>query len=131
MPQFAVALPWWGYLLAFAVAIAGAWLAYRRVAVQLAPSRRVLLTTLRALTLVLIVIILLRPVRYVQAEGASESVVAILVDASRSMRLADADGPRIERARSANASRRSCCRLAKRYRAVRWDSLRPMRGGVI
>jgi uncharacterized membrane protein len=100
MPQFAVALPWWGYTLACALAIAGAWAAYARVAVQLTPAHRVLLTTLRALTLVLIVLILLRPVRYVQAEGASDSVVAILVDGSRSMRLTDADGPRIERARA-------------------------------
>ena len=98
--QFAVALPWWGYAVAFAVAIAGAWLTYTRVAVQLAPARRALLTALRALTLLLIVVIVLRPVRFVQAEGASDGVVAILVDGSRSMRLADAEGPRIDRARA-------------------------------
>ena len=32
---FAVALPWWGYLLAFAVAVACAWWAYARVVVPL------------------------------------------------------------------------------------------------
>ena len=55
---------------------------------------------LRAITLVLIVICLLRPVTFVQVAGARDSVVAILVDSSRSMRIADADGPRIERARA-------------------------------
>jgi uncharacterized membrane protein len=98
--QFAVALPWWGYALVFALALVGAWFTYSRVALQLAPSRRALLTALRALTLLLIVFILLRPVRFVRAEGASDSIVAILVDGSRSMRLADADGTRVDRARA-------------------------------
>ena len=97
--RFAVALPWWGYALAFAIAILFAWLAYARVAVTLSPRQRALLITLRALTLLLLVVFLLRPVRLVPAEGARDSVVAILVDTSRSMRLADADGPRIDRAR--------------------------------
>ena len=98
--QFAVALPWWGYALAFTAAIVFAWLAYARVAVPLSRTNRALLTTLRALTLLLIVIFLLRPVRFVPAEGARDSVVAIMVDTSRSMRLADDAGARIERARA-------------------------------
>ena len=49
--RFAVALPWWGYALAFAAALVFAWLAYARVAVHLSLSTRALLTTLRALTL--------------------------------------------------------------------------------
>jgi uncharacterized membrane protein len=97
--QFAVALPWWGYGLAFAVALAFAWLAYARVAVPLSRAQRALLTTLRAATMVLIVIFLLRPVQLVEAEGAGDSVVAILVDVSRSMRLVDGGGTRIDRAR--------------------------------
>jgi uncharacterized membrane protein len=97
--QFAVALPWWGYGLAFAAALAFAWLAYARVAVPLSRAQRATLTALRAATLVLIVVFLLRPVQFVQAEGARDSVVAILVDVSRSMRLMDAAGARIERAR--------------------------------
>jgi uncharacterized membrane protein len=96
--RFAVALPWWGYALAFAAALALAWLAYARV--PLSPRHRTLLVGIRGLTLVLLVAILLRPVRFVHAEGPRESVVAILVDTSRSMRLSDADGPRIERARA-------------------------------
>ncbi len=98
--EFAVALPWWGYALAFAAALLCAWWAYARVAISLARSERLLLTGLRALTLVLIVFFLLRPVRFVQAEGARDAAVAILVDGSRSMRLPDADGPRLERARA-------------------------------
>lgn len=98
--RFAVALPWWGYVIAFAVAMACAWFAYARVAVQLTIGQRTLLTALRAATLVLIVTFLLRPVAFVPATGARDSVVAILADVSRSMRLADDGTPRIDRART-------------------------------
>ena len=97
--HFAVALPWWGYVLAFAVATACAWWAYARVAVALTRGQRALLIALRAATLILIVIFLLRPVTFVPIAGARDSVVAILVDTSRSMRIADAGGSRMERAR--------------------------------
>jgi hypothetical protein len=98
--SFAVALPWWGYVLAFAAALLCGWWAYARVAMTLARSERALLTALRVLTLGLIVFFLLRPVRFVQAEGARDAVVAILVDTSRSMRLPDAQGTRLEQARA-------------------------------
>jgi uncharacterized membrane protein len=98
--RFAIALPWWGYALAFTCAIVCAWLAYARVAVRLTPPQRTLLTAIRAVTLLLLVVFLLRPVTFVQAGGARDSVVAILVDVSRSMRLADGGTPRIDRARS-------------------------------
>lgn len=97
--QFAVLLPWWGYLLAVAAALAVAWLAYARVPLDLSPGARVLLTGLRALTLLLLVAILLRPVVLVPPEAARNSLLPILVDVSRSMRLTDGDGPsRLERA---------------------------------
>ena len=99
MVRFAVALPWWGYALAFAAALAFAWLAYARVSIALTRAQRALFTSLRALTLVLIVVFLLRPVQFVQADGARDSVVAILVDSSRSMRLPAGEMPRIEQAR--------------------------------
>jgi uncharacterized membrane protein len=86
--------------LAFAAALFCAWLAYARPSVPLAPAQRALLTGLRALTLVLLVVFLLRPVTFVPSGGARDSLVAILVDGSRSMRLSDGDGPRIERARA-------------------------------
>ncbi len=76
-----------------------AWLAYARVAIRLTPRQRFTLTGLRALTLLLIVFFLLRPVVFVQATGARDGLVAVLVDVSRSMRLADEGSPRIEQAR--------------------------------
>lgn len=98
--RFAVALPWWGYTLAFALALACAWMAYARLALRLNRPTRVVLTALRAATLTLIIAFLLRPVRFVPADGARDGVVALLVDVSRSMRLADDGLPRIERART-------------------------------
>jgi len=101
--QFAVALPWWGYVLAFSAALLVAWLTYARLTLPLSTRRRALLIGLRAATLLLLVAFLLRPVVYVEAQGISTGLVAILVDVSRSMRMTDA-GPadrgasRIERA---------------------------------
>ena len=46
--RFAVALPTWGYVLAFIAALGFAWLAYARVAVRLTPAQRAALTALRA-----------------------------------------------------------------------------------
>ena len=91
--QFAVSLPWWGYVLVFGGALALAWLAYARVPAAIPARARVGLTALRAATLVLIVAILLRPVAQVPREGGPGSLVPVLVDVSRSMRLADGDGP--------------------------------------
>jgi hypothetical protein len=116
--QFAVALPWWGYVLAFAVALTFGWLAYARVAVPLSRSQRVGLTTLRATTLVLIVIFLLRPVQFVQADGARDSVVAIVVDVSRSMRLVDGAQARIDRARDIAAQLQG--ELAAHFQRTIW-----------
>lgn len=100
--QFAVTLPIWGYLLAFATALALAWAAYRQVAVPLGPSQWAVLTSLRAATLVLIVAALLRPVAVVPAETPPTRTVPLLLDISRSMSLRDeGDGPtRLERAQA-------------------------------
>jgi uncharacterized membrane protein len=100
MVRFAVALPEWAYGLAVAVAVALGWLSYARIAVAIGPRDRAILVGLRTLILVVIVICLLRPVTYVQAAGARDSIVAILVDVSRSMRLDDRGSPRIDRARA-------------------------------
>jgi uncharacterized membrane protein len=97
--RFAVALPWWGYVLAFAAAVALAWLAYARTAVQFTPRQRALLVGLRAATLLLIVVFLLRPVRLEPAVASRDRAVPVLIDVSRSMRLSDDGGPaRIEHA---------------------------------
>lgn len=98
--RFAVALPWWGYALAFGAALALAWYSYATAAV--APRARLGLTALRALTLLLLVAAVLRPVRLVPPASARDRVVPILVDVSRSMRIADGAGPaRLQQARAA------------------------------
>ena len=115
--RFAVALPWWGYALAFAAALGLAWHTYAAAAL---PSRsRALLTALRALTLLLLVAAVLRPVRLVPPASARDRVVPILVDVSRSMRIADDEGPaRLERARSAAAALVTA--LAPSFRTEVW-----------
>ena len=114
--RFAVTLPWWGYVLAFTSAIFLAWLAYARVPVRLTPGSRATLTTLRAVTLMLLIAILLRPVVMVPPAAANNSVVPVLVDVSRSMRITD--GPdaaaRIDRARAIVRDLQS--RLSSEYR---------------
>jgi uncharacterized membrane protein len=102
--RFAVALPWWGYVLAFAAAVVLAWISYARSPLSLTRRQRAVLMALRAVTLLLLVAFLLRPVIFVQAQGISDSLVPILIDVSRSMRIADGGGTagasstRIERA---------------------------------
>jgi hypothetical protein len=97
--SFANPLPWWALALVLAAAGLVAWLAYNRR--TLPPRRRAVLVTLRAVTLLALVVFLLRPVaRRVDAD-AHDAVVAILVDTSRSMSIEDVTGGgrRIDRAR--------------------------------
>ena len=114
--RFAVVLPWWGYVLAFVSAIVLAWLAYARVPIRLTPRARATLTTLRALTLILLIAILLRPVVMVPPAAANNSVLPVLVDVSRSMRLSDGGDAvaRVDRARS--IVRDLQARLSSEYR---------------
>ena len=99
--RFAVSLPFWGYVLAFGGAIFLAWLAYARVPIRLGPGRRTALTLLRALTLILLLAILLRPVVIVPPAAANNSLLPVLVDVSRSMRLTEAAGiSRLQRAQA-------------------------------
>jgi uncharacterized membrane protein len=97
--RFAVVIPWWGYVLAFGAALVLGWLAYARVPVKLSPGHRLGLSGLRALTLILLIVILLRPIVMVPPAAAHNSLLPILVDVSRSMRLKDdGDTTRLERA---------------------------------
>jgi len=99
--RFAVALPWWGYLLAFGLAALLAWSAYARVPAALTRGQRALLTTLRGLALIAIVTALLRPVAIAPSSDPSRRLVPILVDISRSMGVTDEDGEtRLARARA-------------------------------
>ena len=98
--QFAIALPWWVLLFVAAAVTGVAWGCYAGVIVPLPPRRRGVLSALRALTLLLLVTCLLRPVRVVPPDASIDAVVPILVDTSRSMSLADMDGrTRIDAAR--------------------------------
>lgn len=93
-------LPPWALAAVAAGALLVAWLAYR--AAPIAPARRTALSVLRCATLLWIVICLMRPVGRPARVGQHDAVVPVLVDTSRSMGLADADGQRrIDRARAA------------------------------
>src|SRR5258705_13074366 len=97
--HFASPLPWWLAIIV-ALAIAGvAVLTYRRPLVALSRAQRITLMSLRALALGAIVVFLCRPIVQAPPTSAGGIVVPILVDTSRSMRIADADGAtRIARA---------------------------------
>lgn len=113
--RFAVVLPWWGYALAFGAALALGWMAYARVPVKLTAGQRIGMSALRALTLMLLIAILLRPVVMVPPAAANNSLLPVLVDVSRSMRLNDGDGPtRLEQAQQ--AVRDLQAQLGKEYR---------------
>jgi uncharacterized membrane protein len=96
---FAHPLPWWALVLIVLVAGLVAWHAYRHFGTD--PRRRGVLTTLRFLTLLLLVVFLMRPVTSRSEPGGRDAIVPILVDSSRSMSIEDADGQRrIDRART-------------------------------
>jgi uncharacterized membrane protein len=98
--QFAISLPWWVLVLLVAGIGAVAWGAYAESLVPITSRQRYTLTALRALTLLFLVTCLLQPVRVMPPDTTSDAIVPVLVDTSRSMRLADVDGrPRIEAAR--------------------------------
>lgn len=95
---FANPLPWWALSAALVAVAAVAWLAYRGA--PLPPARRGILSAIRLLTLLLLIVLLMRPVARRGPDEASEALVPILVDSSRSMAIDDADGARrIDRAR--------------------------------
>ena len=95
---FANPLPVWALTLVAAFAGFVAWQSYRRLGVD--PRRRILLSVLRFITLMLLVLFLMRPVASSLDDTARDAVVAVLVDTSRSMGIDDAGGQRrIDRAR--------------------------------
>jgi len=97
--QFASPPPWWLVVLLAAGIAAVAFYSYRRPLAPLSPAQRAALIALRALSLAALVIFLSRPIVLLPPAANGDIVVPILVDTSRSMRVADADGePRIARA---------------------------------
>jgi len=90
--SFANPLPWWALILVTAAAAALAWHAYRSLAPW--PPRRAVLSTLRFLTLLLLVVVLMRPVARLTEIDSRDVIVPVLVDSSRSMGIEDAEGRR-------------------------------------
>ncbi|PYR91149.1 MAG: hypothetical protein DMF84_17735 [Acidobacteria bacterium] len=88
---FANPLPGWALLLVISASALVAWLAYRRV--PLSARRRHALSALRLITLLWLILCLMRPVTRA-SEDTHDAIVPILIDASRSMGLADVDGGR-------------------------------------
>jgi uncharacterized membrane protein len=97
--HFAYPFPWWLAVLLAAGIAALAVLEYRRPLAPLAAGQRAVLGGLRALALAALVVFVFRPVAILPPSAARDAVVPILVDVSRSMRLADSGGEtRIARA---------------------------------
>ena len=84
---FANPLPAWALAAVLAAALAVAWFAYSRVPIS--RGRRYGLSALRLATLSWIVLCLMRPMIAATDRETTDAVVAVLVDGSRSMGLAD------------------------------------------
>jgi uncharacterized membrane protein len=134
MFQFAIALPWWVLILLVAAIVALSWGAYAHLLVPVTPRQRYVLTTLRAFTLLFLLVCLLRPVRVMPPATASDAVVPVLVDASRSMRLTDVDGrARIDIAREL-VSKHIAPALERRFQSELWtfgDTLTRVQGQTV
>jgi hypothetical protein len=90
--HFAYPLPWW-LALVLAAAIGGVTVAaYRRPLAPLTRWQRAILAVCRALALTTVVLFLFRPIVLVRPRAGNGSIVPVLVDVSRSMRLNDAGG---------------------------------------
>jgi hypothetical protein len=90
--HFAHPLPWWLAVLLAAAIAAVAYGEYRRPLSPLTRARRGVLVALRVVALAILVLCLFRPIAILPPIGSRDAIVPILVDASRSMRLGDADG---------------------------------------
>lgn len=90
--HFASPIPWWLALPVLAGIGALAVFAYRRPLVPLSRSQRSALALLRGLSLLAVFVFVCRPVLLLPPRTFGEIVVPVLVDVSRSMGIADADG---------------------------------------
>jgi hypothetical protein len=97
--HFASLPPWWLTVLAALALAAAVFAAYRRPLAPLSKTQRAVLIGLRAAALIALLLVLFRPVALLPPAGDRDQVVPVLIDVSRSMRVADADGDtRIARA---------------------------------
>ncbi|MEO6527316.1 MAG: hypothetical protein ABIP93_11870 [Gemmatimonadaceae bacterium] len=117
--MFAPVVPVWLLALAALAALALIAVAYRRLR-GISRTDRIVLGVFRALAFVILLGCLLRPTEVLSSAVAQRNVLAILLDDSRSMRLADVDGgTRTEAMQRAFADSSSLVRrLSARY-AVR------------
>jgi uncharacterized membrane protein len=97
---FAYPLPWWALAAILLLLAALATAAYARARARLGRNARAVLTTLRFVTLTLLVLFLLRPVIPLARSGGGGGIVAVLVDTSRSMGLSESGVTRLARAKS-------------------------------
>ncbi len=96
--SLAAGVPAWFVAVLVGVAAAAAYAAYSRPVVPLSAGRRAVLTALRLAALLLLLLLLLEPVA-TEPGPASDAVVPVLLDNSRSMRLPDGHSARrIDRA---------------------------------
>ena len=92
--DLSLAVPWWGVILVFLGLGAVVWFAlqYRRIGPTIEARDRWVLMALRAAALGVLAFLLLRPVLLVSTVVPRRNFVAVLLDDSRSMRVADEDG---------------------------------------
>jgi hypothetical protein len=97
---FAHPIPWWALVALLLLAAVLAVAAYARGRVTLGPGPRATLTVLRFVAFALLLFFLLRPVVPLGPPPGGSGVVAVLVDVSRSMGLAEDGVTRLSRARA-------------------------------
>ncbi len=102
--HFAYPFPWWLALTLAAGVAAAAFVQYRHPLASLSRSQRAALVGLRVVTLTALMLFLFRPMIVVPPSSARNAVVPILIDVSRSMRIADAESPGSGTAQSRIAS---------------------------
>src|SRR5258707_11579058 len=90
--HLAYPLPWWLAIVLAAAVAAAAFVEYRRPLAPLTSAQRAALVAFRVVVLGALVLFLFRPIAMLPPSASRNAIVPILVDVSRSMRLADADG---------------------------------------
>lgn len=115
---FASPLPWWMLGMAVALAVVAAW-SYLRARRSLQPVDRGILLALRGGMLAILLTALFRPVVQIAVAVPQENYLGILIDDSRSMRIADSgNGSRGELVQSGLSPEQSevLAALAERFR---------------
>ena len=96
--RFASPFPWWLAVVLVAAAAGAAYRAYARPIIPLSLRRRGVLMGLRFAAFLVLLLLLAQPVR-LEPAAATDTVVPVLLDQSRSMAVADVDGgPRMDAA---------------------------------